>query len=406
MRKKEQNDRNEFFITETVVSVKKKRFLKGLLQAIAVVGIISTCSVDEVYSLDWNNVNFSDLDIEKDSCGNIALYKTTADNVPPIVLQSGIGNNYVKQAAVKLHTRNAEMKSLALGGIDVVMAVGTKHLKYRFVAEYYETDWEEGMNNVITSLCNDATWNPDFAGLQRIVVGLTTYVKLVKNHVPVNGDMKKVGIGRSEHAETAVKVLDNLSALLANEDSEGRQKAVVFATDFLSALVRGGGIDNTKGAGRAEGTLDKLINKAVALSLGGDSNKEKAKNAMNWIRYALHTEVQAAALEKVGEIQIQNGETATGNKTLTIGHDKFYSLFSPCRSCMTLQWVKIRAAPDGANIFSFAHADGEAACALKADGEDQLRRYVLRYGTAGFEKFKLDVSAHNNSDGWVKWIGL
>jgi hypothetical protein len=129
-------------------------------------------------------------------------------------------------------------------------------------------------------------------------------------------------------------------------------------------------------SGVLNGQTEKLIN---------DITMHVIAEALGWIRYTLHTEVQAAILSnnpiKIKQLPEEDGH-AESEKTLAIG--EFYSLYSPCRSCWTLKWVNDRKSADKG--FMFVYADNSV--------KDL-------YPTAGYLSGDLLLSRVGTK--WTKW---
>ncbi len=262
----------------------------------------------------------------KNICGNVLLYTVnTSIGSNLIAVQSGTGFSNAKQLAEKTKQK-INVKPIVLGGLDVILAVKNRVISLIKRENFYETNY----NNVV--LCNalknieSGNWHLyDKLIALEILDSLITYSSSLNNI-----DWGQRYISNSDSKRHWVFILETLKNNCTNDN--GISDILSFLNNLIPAMARGTGL-----RGRVHPTLDCLVEQLTNLLHIYDKNY--IQNAILWGRYALHTEPQVEALTQIGLININFQYNSVPENFGRVGN--VYSLYNPCNSCQTLNWIII-----------------------------------------------------------------
>ncbi len=279
------------------------------------------------------NITTKCFDIQnKEVCGNVLLYRTELriDNYHcPIALQSGLGSATARLLAEATKNETA-VSPLVLSGLDVVLAVGTCHLKISDGGDFYESTYDDvELQNAVKTL-EMGNWNPSNQAITTILNSLYAYGNLLEN---INWGQQNSAISDQTNKDNWLQILGHLKSNPAHVSN--------VLKNLIPAMARGMGIQK-KDPAILKGLVEQL-EKVVVMK------RESIRKALLWGRYALHTEPQVEALSAVGNninvvswtLNTQTNTHISRNlelKTIQLMGD-CYSLYNPCRSCQGLNWV-------------------------------------------------------------------
>ena len=262
---------------------------------------------NKLFNAVINNQMLKGIKSKIDSIGNIGIIRNAEYPKYLLILQSGLNKDV---ASVVAHIASCEfqqfdIKFVILSGLDIILACQSPTVDISFV---------------LPSIgCTVPSQNEDAEHTYRAFLrGLQNYYKSVKN--VLCGDKRQSDENKSGIKDIPdQKLIDDFIGYL--NDNLGKKETKRYIDDMKEKLCV------------------KSLNSIQfdALTINGDTliSKDNAMKIIKWFRYALHTEVQAMVLTKIN-LKIQNEDiqlVTLDNKNV------FYSLYSPCHSCMQLNWI-------------------------------------------------------------------
>jgi hypothetical protein len=242
-------------------------------------------------------------DGENKGIGNVLVMTTNGPDV--LILQSGFRKNVALTVAKKVSCTGYNQQCTVISGFDLILAFAAQTPISTFSWSYGSADDLFPTNHVVDQ-------NLVLSFLQ----GLLNYCTAVKDTKLCHTVTKGNDIGNVGHANSAITLLTQLVDI-AQKNANG--ELLCFVTNMIMALDL-----NTTYAT----TYDALLGQLQKLDITNAITKDNFDKALPWIRYALHTEVQAAVL-------LQN-PVILQKFCHTNRFTMFVSLYQPCRSCAML----------------------------------------------------------------------
>ncbi len=268
---------------------------------------------------DWNKL-FADVENTRlfgstiDNVGNVGIIQSTEKKGYLLVIQSGLQKDAASYVAHIAHSKfgQRDTKFIVLGGLDIIF----------------------GCNQLVRSNGDETAISVSFilpeigyASLdknqseQDFLRGMRKYCEIVIEKLREH-NLRKIHIASFNNCIANIpdkNIMDQFfNYLEENCDEEETRQLIDEMKEKLSVK-----------------SIQGLFNDEFIEKFNSKLDPDNIKKIISWIRYALHTEVQAIVLSQL-KIKIEEDDVdfVSLNQKNT-----FYSAYNPCHSCMSLPWI-------------------------------------------------------------------